>query len=116
MNHTPIRAGLQYRNKQLQSIVIDGRVYLCKRSEQALKILGKKLQPVRITQDYKQFDEQVRTITLKRGNALPKEHASRKLSRAMLIHSESMNQQSGGFQLSYIQTKLAHKIRVWKQR
>ena len=61
------------KNKQLKSIIIDGRRYLYNKSKPVSKILSKKLQSVRNTQEYKSFaNEKVRTTILKKrlDNAL----------------------------------------------
>ena len=61
------------KNKQLKSIIIDGRRYLYNKSRPVSKILSKKLQSVRNTQEYKSFaNEKVRTTILKKrlDNAL----------------------------------------------
>lgn len=47
-----------------------------RRARQVLNILGKKLQPVRITQDHKRSDEQARAITLKRVQKAFKSHSN----------------------------------------
>ena len=61
------------KNKQLKSIAVDGRRHLYNKSKPVSKILNKKLQSVRNTQEYKSFaNEKVRTTILKKrlDNAL----------------------------------------------
>ena len=103
------------KNKQLTSIIIDGRRYLYNKSKPVSKILNKKLQSVRNTQEYKSFaNEKVRTTILKKrlDNALktyvmksrikttPVQKAFKSYANSLTLVNEQYTGERG---LSYIQ-------------